>query len=424
MRARFMQKTRLLWICLTVAIALASCQKAADQKAAESKSASTVVSATLPPGNVSIDASNKDWTAFHNGGPLRGEGAPLGPPPMRVRWTFHCGQDEVPATQPSTQPSAGPGHFEGSAAIVAGVVYAGDTGGVLNAIDLKTGKAKWSYRVEDGFATTPLVLGDKVLLGDLSGVFHAVSASTGTKLWTFDAGGSPIHSSANYEGNRIVFGTDGADVFCLDANTGKQLWTQRAGDRINGAPAIAQGAALVSGCDAHLRGMRLSDGHEDFDVEIGSLCPGSAASADGRLVLGTDQGRVLCLSADKHEQLWLFQGIGNQAMVYSSPAIAGGIVVVGARDRNVYGIDLATGKKLWNFPTRGDVDSSAAISNGRVYIASRDKKLYVLDLKSGKELWQFSASRAIIASPAIAEGVLVIGDTAGNLYCLEPTGAQ
>ena len=49
-----------------------------------------------------------------------------------------------------------------------------------------------------------------------------------------------------------------------------------------------------------------------------------------------------------------------------------------------------------------------AISGGRVYVGSKDKKLYVLDLKTGRELWSFTAGRGIAASPAIGDGVLVI----------------
>ncbi|HEX4792679.1 MAG TPA: PQQ-binding-like beta-propeller repeat protein [Humisphaera sp.] len=363
----------------------------------------------------------KDWPAFHAGGALRGVAQPIGAPPMKLRWTFRTSEN-LPATAPSsTQPAPQAGRFEGSAAISNGTVYIADTAGLLHAIDLKTGKRKWVYPAIDGegFETTPLVMDGKVFIGDLGGIFHAVAASDGHKLWTFDSA-STIHSSANAIGNRIVFGDDGADIFCIDANTGAKLWEEKAGDRVNGAPAIVDGAALVSGCDAQLRGIGLADGKEMYAVDLGALCPGSAAISNNRIVMGTDGGRVVCLTADKRQQAWLFESVENRAMVYSSPAIADGIVVVGARDRNVYGLELSSGKKIWSFPTRGEVDSSPAISGGRVYVGSKDRKLYVLDLKTGAKIWEFSASRAITGSPAIAEGVAVVGDTSGTLYCLEP----
>jgi eukaryotic-like serine/threonine-protein kinase len=364
-----------------------------------------------------------DYAAFHNGGPLDGVAAPIGGGAgLRVRWTYKA-EDEVEPTTQSTQPveAGGRPSFESSAAIVDGTVYAANKAGQLIAIDLTTGKRKWIYKSEAPFSAGPAVLKGMVYLGDEDGVFHAVNAQTGKKAWTFDAG-SGIHSSANFLGDRLVFGDDGADIFCLNAADGKPIWNDKAGDRVNGSPAIGGSppSAYVSGCDAQLRALTMSDGKERFAHDMGALCPGSPAIVAGRVVVGTDGGKVVCYAEDGQKELWVFDGIIDGAMVYSSPAVSDGIVVVGARDRNVYGLDLNTGKKLWSFPTRGDVDSSPAISAGRVYVGSKDKRLYVLDLHTGKKLADFVASRGITATPAIGQGVVVIGDTGGKLYCLEP----
>ena len=141
---------------------------------------------------------------------------------------------------------------------------------------------------------------------------------------------------------------------------------------------------------------------------------------EGGIVVGTDSGRVVCLSGDGQKQLWVYEQVDDKSMVYASPAVSEGVVVVGARDRQVHAIDAKTGQRKWVFKTRGDVESSPAISGGRVYVGSRDKKLYVFDLKSGEKLWEFAAGRSIVASPAVGQGVVVVGDADGALYCLEP----
>ena len=233
--------------------------------------------------------------------------------------------------------------------------------------------------------------------------------------------GAPIKSSANIAGpDRIVFGNDGAEVYCLAIADGKELWKANAGDRVNSAPAVTRGIVLVSGCDAHLHGIDAQSGEEKFSTDLGSLAPGSPAIFEGGIVIGTDGGRVVCVSPEGKKQQWVYEQVAEKAMVYSSAAVSDGIVVAGARDRQVHGIDAKTGNKAWVFKTRGDIDSSAAIAGGRVYVGSRDKKLYVLDLKTGNKLWEFTAGRSILASPAVAGGVVVVGDTDGSLYCLEP----
>jgi outer membrane protein assembly factor BamB len=373
-----------------------------------------------------------DCPAFHGGGPLVGTAQAMAAPPLKVRWTYRVPDEAEPATAPASNPSthpatapvhSGPASFEAGAAVVGDTVYVADSAGGLHALDLATGKQKWLYATENGFGTTPLVMGGRVFIGDLDGTFHCVSGVDGKKIWTFD-GGSTIHSSANFAGaDSIVFGDDGADIYCLRAADGKQLWQSHAGDRVNGSPAFADESVFVSGCDAQLRAIKVSDGTERWAVDIGALAPGSPAIAADRIVIGEDQGRVVCLpraGGANAKPLWVFEGVGAQAMVYSSPAIADGLVVVGARDRNVWAIDLLTGKPKWSFPTRGDVDASPVISGGRVYAASKDKRLYVLDLHTGRQLWEFNAAKPITASPTVARGVVILCDAGGTVRCLAP----
>jgi outer membrane protein assembly factor BamB len=358
-------------------------------------------------------APSKDWPAFHGGGPLAGVAVPLpGGPELKVRWTYDCSED-------------GKADVEGGAAIVRDTVYVADTESSLHAIDLATAKRKWVYKAQNGFVTTPLVRfdaqrnDDVIYLGDEGGIFHAVAAKDGTKVWTFETT-STIHASANAaDGGRILFGNDAAEIYCLSAADGKQLWKASAGDRVNAAPAVANGVALISGCDAKLRGLSLEDGKEQFAFDMGAISGASPAVVGDRLYLGTDQGHVLCLSLDGKTRHWQ-RDIAEGPMIYASAAVAEGIVVVGARDRKVYGFHAADGTPAWEFKTKGDVDSSPVISGGRVYIGSKDKRLYVLDLKTGAKQFEFQAGRAIIAPVAAGQGVVVVGDTAGTVYCLEP----
>jgi len=349
--------------------------------------------------------------AFQGGGTLRGVVAPIAPPPYQVRWTFKAGGADGERAAIENNPT-----------IAEGTVYVSDASGNLHALSLADGKPRWTYKSEGGFATTPLVLDGKVYLGDLDGLLHCIDAATGKKLWTFDSEGS-IHASANVtpDHKTILFGNDNAAVFAVDAATGKKLWEGKGGDRINACPAVGNGAAYFTGCDARLLALNLKDGTEKFAVDLGGLAPGSPAVLDDRIIAATGEGTVLALSLDGQKQLWKYDQVDQQsAMFYSSPAVSDdGVIVLGCRDRQVHAIDAKTGQRLWAFKTRGEVDATAAISDGRVYIPSKDKKFYVLDLKTGKKLWDFTAKRAITAGPAIAGGTIVFGDTAGNVFCLE-----
>ena len=57
----------------------------------------------------------------------------------------------------------------------------------------------------------------------------------------------------------------------------------------------------------------------------------------------------------------------------SSPAVANGVVYIGADDRNLYALNASTGALLWKYMTGNAVYSSPAVANGVVYVGSYDK---------------------------------------------------
>jgi outer membrane protein assembly factor BamB len=76
---------------------------------------------------------------------------------------------------------------------------------------------------------------------------------------------------------------------------------------------------------------------------------------------------------------------GRRCSLYSSPAVANGVVYVGSEDNNVYALNAKTGAKLWSYSTGSFVESSPAVANGVVYVGSDDGKVYAFGLKQGSE---------------------------------------
>jgi outer membrane protein assembly factor BamB len=55
-------------------------------------------------------------------------------------------------------------------------------------------------------------------------------------------------------------------------------------------------------------------------------------------------------------------------------------VYVGSLDNNIYALNGATGAKLWSFTTGSWVFSSPAVANGVVYVGSYDNSVYAFSL--------------------------------------------
>jgi outer membrane protein assembly factor BamB len=174
----------------------------------------------------------------------------------------------------------------------------------------------------------------------------------------------------------------------------------------------------ITGCDQRLRGIRLADGRQMFEVSSGAYTGASPALAGGVAYYGTFENEVLAVDLKAARVLWRYTHPQRQFPFYSSAAIADGTLVLGGRDKLVHGIDAGTGKGLWTFATQARVESSPAVSGDTVFVGSNDGRLYALDLRTGTKRWEWNAGSGLSASPAIGGGRLVIGSQDGRLYAL------
>ena len=84
-------------------------------------------------------------------------------------------------------------------------------------------------------------------------------------------------------------------VHALEAATGKELWTFASRARIDSSPAIADGRVYVGSGDGRLYVLSLTTGERIADFDTASAISASPAIAHGRLVVGTLDGQLYCL---------------------------------------------------------------------------------------------------------------------------------
>ena len=104
--------------------------------------------------------------------------------------------------------------------------------------------------------------------------------------------------------------------------------------------------------------------------------------------------------------------------VYSSPAVANGVVYVGSGDHKVYALKAKTGHKLWSYASGSYVESSPAVANGVVYVGSEfpDGNVNALNASTGALLWSYYTADYAGSSPAVANGVVYVGSDYGDVY--------
>jgi outer membrane protein assembly factor BamB len=308
--------------------------------------------------------------------------------------------------------------FAATAAISDGTVYIGDADRRFYAIDLDTGRKRWSHDVELGFLGSAAVRDGRVLVGDSDGVVYCFDANSGQILWKQETG-AEINSSPNFYKESILIGSQNGSLYRFRLRDGSIVWkyTIEASGGIQCSPTLAQNHAFVCGCDGKLHVIDIETGSTTETIDIGDPTLSTPAVLGDDVYFGTEGAKLFSVNWRERRIEWTYENPRRRISYRSSPAVTDRGVVIGGRNQLVEFIDRESGKCSWSFPTKGRIDSSPVIAGKRVFVGSNDGRLYGLDLENGNLVWSYDGGAGFTASPAVAAGRLVIGNDDGVLYC-------
>jgi outer membrane protein assembly factor BamB len=163
-------------------------------------------------------------------------------------------------------------------------------------------------------------------------------------------------------------------VCALAADTGKVAWQVTLGGSVQGTPAIAGGRVFVPTQSGKVIALALADGLQLWSTDLGGLTVTTPVLVDDALIVGAGRTQQFLARLDAAtgaivwQTLPVMQQLGN-----ASPAVAGGVVVVGTNGGRAYAFDAATGLALWDYSADGLVDIAAPlVAGGNVYLVGAD----------------------------------------------------
>ena len=270
--------------------------------------------------------------------------------------------------------STGAAIGESSPAYSNGVVYIGDLNGWLNALNASDGRKLWAFKTNGEIKSSPVVVGDQVLIGSYDENLYCLRARTGTLAWKFKTNG-PVHSTPGIaDGMAFIAGCD--ELFrAIRIADGKEVFNVSSGAYTGASPALKDGSAFYGTFDNEVLSVNLAQKQIAWHYEHPERkfpFYSSAAVTRERVVIGGRDKMVHGLTL-QGKMVWSF---ATRARVESSPAIADGRVFVGSNDGRFYVLSLSNGTKLWEFDAGAPLSASPAIANGKIVIGSQDGRLY------------------------------------------------
>ncbi|MBK1634574.1 PQQ-like beta-propeller repeat protein [Rhodovulum adriaticum] len=180
---------------------------------------------------------------------------------------------------------------------------------------------------------------------------------------------------------RVVVGARGGLV-CLDQNDGTEIWR---------APA-------------------------EIEIGVPALAPGLVVHGDGHRIVARDlqTGAVL----------WRYDTVPDTRASYA-PCVLGDRVFVGPGDGQLYALRLADGRPDWMLNLRGRAQYLRQIHAGQglLVAGSYREQLFGIDPADGRILWEFVAGN-FINSHHVVDGLACLWSPTGWIYAIDiHTGA-
>ncbi|MEI6516970.1 MAG: PQQ-binding-like beta-propeller repeat protein [bacterium] len=264
-------------------------------------------------------------------------------------------------------------------------------------------KLLWTAQLGKGYSAVA-VKGDRLFtMGnkDNQDRVYALSLKDGKVLWTH----SYPCDAGSYPGTRATPATDGSLVYtlsreglllCLDAGTGAVKWSK--------------------------------DLMKEFDAKpLGWGFAGSPVIKGDKILVNAGEYGVV-LNRNTGAKVWASPG---GVAGYAAPVeftLGGKECLALFSSKGLYGVDLATGTKLWSYPWHTSYDVNAAdpiVSDGRIFISSGYNSAgAVLDVRGPepKVVWNNKAMKNHFSSCVLLNGFLYGFDgNAGNgtLKCVD-----
>lgn len=293
----------------------------------------------------------------------------------------------------------------------------------------------WDADIGKGYAEqvvnlVPAVTDEVVYVADRGGEVQARQRFKGDKLWEVDLELS-LTAGPVAAGDRLLVGTDDAELLALSSVDGSVLWKTELSSEILALPRVERDTVVVRTTDGRITALDLRSGgrrwvHERTIPPLSVRGLGSPTIA-GELVLdGFGGGKLLALNLADGKTAWesniaIPHGrseIERLVEVDADPLVRGNTAYITGHQAGVAAVDLGDGSVQWRHE---GVFSSQGLAADRksLFLSDHVSDVWQLDMRTGGDLWkQTELHQRRLTAPALLKDRLIVGDFEGYLHVL------
>ena len=280
-------------------------------------------------------------------------------------------------------------------------------------------KLKWETSTSGGFANTSVTINDSlVFIGDLSGKVYAFNFYNGKEIGYLKDKGA-VYTAPIISKFLIIYAVAIPDdnesiLYFYDFSEGTVFRDIKVPGRIiNEIVSTNDGYAAATEDGQILK--YNSYGLPGWKIKIDSHIHVSPAFENGMIILGDDDGEIICVD-NKEGKIIYKNKIGGHFL--GGVSIKNGTAFLGNDNGTIYAVELKTGKISWQFNTGARVAMTPAFDDENVYAGNLNGDFFALGLKSGKVKWKFHSEGLFNVTPLITNNFLFIPDLNGELHII------
>ncbi len=261
------------------------------------------------------------------------------------------------------------------------------------------------------------------------------------RVWSADIGGGAdgkyIRLSPALRNNVLYVAEPQGRVRAYNVASGKRLWgTHLKHAEIEGGTGFADGMVLLGTKDGRVLALKASNGALLWSAVVSSEILAPPRGSAGIVVVQTVDGSIFGLAADTGKRLWMQEHAVPSLSLRgtSTPLVVDNVVVTGLANGKLAAYRLANGRQLWDIPVSEphgrneiarliDVDSPPVVVGNTLYADAYHGKLVAFNLETGHIQWSRDVSG--YSGMAVDANNIYISDARGYVMAYDlATGAS
>jgi outer membrane protein assembly factor BamB len=277
-----------------------------------------------------------------------------------------------------------------------GFAIAGDGNAALYAFDPETGQQEWSVPAENLIMAQPNYVDGVVYFGDTGGRVYAVDVESKRIKpgWPFEAESS-IWASPLVEGGRVYVASMDHHLYSLDAESGELIWEQKMGGALAAPPRLADNLTLGDGIlyigafDGRVHAVRAETGEivEDFDFMAKNWIWSLPLMVNDQLFVTSLDGRLYALEPSSGAVIapYPFNSaeIDNKDdVIRAAPVQSGEYIIVATESGRVISVRVESAQRGCSWPSgtpESGIYTTPVVSGDLIYVLLMNGQVHSLD---------------------------------------------